>query len=116
MGIANSYPVKFTPKGLCDAFDASDAFPGACQALTNLVFDQGNPELVVPRPGVGAALTTFGGFTSPTFVSVFIVIGVVAYGMVSTGRNPGFDEPFAYNVLTNSFITISGVTAGNVPS
>ncbi|WP_175845334.1 hypothetical protein [Burkholderia arboris] len=35
--------------------------------------------------------------------------------MVSSGRNAGFDEPFAYNVATNSFITISGVTSGNVP-
>ncbi|MGR3910014.1 hypothetical protein Q3A80_23515 [Burkholderia sp. SR8] len=116
MGIRGGYPVRFTPKGLCDALDATDAFPGACSLLANLVFDQGNPELIVPRPGVGTALTTFSGFTSPTFVSVYIVIGNVVYGMVSTGRNAGFDEPFAYNLSTNSFITISGVTAGNVPS
>lgn len=116
MGIKKSYPVRFTPKGLCDSFDATDAFPGACTALTNLVFDQGNPELVVPRPGVGAALTNFNGFTSPTYVSVFIVVGTVVYGMVSTARTPGFDEPFAFNLLTNTFITVSGVTAGNVPT
>ncbi|ENZ77477.1 MULTISPECIES: hypothetical protein [Ralstonia] len=116
MGITRSYPVRFTPKGLCDALDATDAFPGACVLLRNLVFDQGNPELVVPRPGVGAALTTFSGFTSPTFVSVFIVLGNIVYGMVSSGRTAGFDEPFAYNVASNSFVTISGVTAGNVPS
>ncbi|MBY4771766.1 hypothetical protein [Burkholderia ambifaria] len=116
MGIRNGYPVRFTPKGLCDALDATDAFPGACSLLTNLVFDQGNPELVVPRPGVGTALTTFAGFTAPTFVSVYIVIGNVAYGMVSTGRTAGFDEPFAYNLASNSFVTISGVTAGNVPA
>ncbi|QTD88884.1 hypothetical protein [Burkholderia anthina] len=116
MGIRAGYPVRFTPKGLCDALDATDAFPGACTLLANLVFDQGNPELVVPRPGVGTALTTFAGFTSPTFVSVYIVIGNIAYGMVSTGRNAGFDEPFAYNLATNSFITISGVTSGNVPA
>lgn len=116
MAIRNGKPVQFTPKGLCDAFDASQAFPGACQLLSNLVFDQGNPELVRSRPGVGTAETTFPGFTSPTFVSVFAVIGNVAYGMVSSARNPGFDEPFAYNVATNSFITISGVTSSNVPA
>ncbi|HHX4053948.1 MAG: hypothetical protein ACN6QT_36445 [Burkholderia contaminans] len=116
MAIRNAKPVRFTPKGLCDAFDATDAFAGACQLLSNLVFDQGNPEIVVGRPGVGNAATTFSGFTSPTFVSVHTVIGNVAYGMVSTGRNPGFDEPFAYNLATNTFTTISGVTAGNVPS
>lgn len=116
MAIRNAKPVQFTPKGLCDAFDSSQAFPGACQLLQNLVFDQGNPEIVVARPGVGAAQTTFSSFNTPTFVSVFIVIGVVAYGMISSARNPGFDEPFAYNVLTNTFITISGVTSANVPA
>ncbi|MFB9123289.1 hypothetical protein E2553_00265 [Paraburkholderia dipogonis] len=116
MAIRNGKPVQFTPKGLCDAFDSSQAFPGACQLLTNLVFDQANPELVVSRPGVGAAATTFSSFTTPTFVSVYIVIGVVAYGMVSSGRNAGKDEPFAYNILTNTFITISGVTSANTPT
>ncbi|PRY07071.1 hypothetical protein [Paraburkholderia sp. BL25I1N1] len=116
MAIRNGKPVQFTPKGLCDAFDSSQAFPGACQLLTNLVFDQANPELVVSRPGVGAASTTFSSFTTPTFVSVLIVIGVVAYGMVSSGRNAGKDEPFAYNILTNTFISISGVTSANTPT
>lgn len=116
MAIRNGRPVRFTPKGLCDAFDATDAFPGACQLLSNLVFDQGNPEIVVARPGVGAAQTTFPGFTTPTFVSVFIVIGTVAYGMVASARNAGHDEPFAYNLLTNTFITVSGVTSANTPA
>ena len=116
MAIRRAYPVRFTPKGIADAFDATDAFPGACQTLTNLIFDQGNPEIVVSRPGVGTALTTFGSFTTPTFVSVHIAIGNMLYGMVSTGRNPGNDEPFAYNTLTNTFVTISGVTAGNTPA
>lgn len=116
MAIRNAKPVRFTPKGLCDAFDATDAFPGACQLLSNLIFDQGNPEIVVARPGVGSAATTFAGFSTPTFVSVHIVIGNIAYGMVSTARNPGFDEPFAYNLVSNAFITISGVTSSNVPS
>ena len=116
MAIRNGVPVRFTPKGVCDAFDSTDAFPGACAALQNLTFDQGNPEIVVSRPGVGAAKTTFGSFTTPTFVSGFIVLGNMVYGMVSTGRNPGNDEPFAYNLLTNTFTTITGVTAGNTPA
>ncbi|RQR94569.1 hypothetical protein DIE04_19135 [Burkholderia sp. Bp8994] len=116
MAIRNAKPVRFTPKGLCDAFDATDAFAGACQLLSNLVFDQGNPEIVVARPGVGNAATTFSSFTSPTFVSVHTVVGNIAYGMVSSGRNPGFDEPFAFNLATNAFITISGVTSSNVPA
>ena len=115
MPLAKAHPVSFTPKGLSDAYDATQAFPGACRYLQNLVFDQSNPELVNCRPGV-VALTSFGGFTSPTFVTCFIAIGNVVYGMVSTGRTVGFDEPFAYNALTNAFITVSGVTGGNVPT
>ncbi|KVL03868.1 hypothetical protein [Burkholderia ubonensis] len=115
MAIRNAKPVRFTPKGLCDSYDATDAFPGACQLLSNLIFDQGNPEIIVGRPGVGNAVTTFGGFTTPTFVSVQTVIGNIVYGMASTGRNPGYDEPFAYNLASNSFVTISGVTSSNVP-
>jgi len=116
MAIRNGQPVRFTPKGICDAFDATDAFAGACQLLSNLIFDQGNPEVVISRPGVGTALTTFGSFTSPTFVSVHVALGTVVYGMVSTARNPGHDEPFAYDTASNTFITISGVTAGNTPT
>jgi len=40
MPIADSVPVRFTPKGLADAYDATDVFPGACRKLSNLVFDQ----------------------------------------------------------------------------
>lgn len=116
MAIRNGQPVRFTPKGLCDAFDSTDAFAGACSIMSNVIFDQENPEVIVSRPGVGAPLTSFGSFTAPTFVSVFIVLGAVAYGMVSSGRNAGQDEPFAYNYLTNTFTTISGVTAGNTPT
>jgi hypothetical protein len=116
VAIRNGQPVRFTPKGICDAFDATDAFPGACATLQNLVFDQGNPELVLSRPGVGAAQTTFGSFTTPTFVSVFTVIGNIVYGMVSTGRNAGKDEPFAFDLVGGTFVTISGVTSANTPT
>lgn len=116
MAIRNGIPVRFTAKGVCDAFDATDAFAGACALLTNLIFDQANPEVVVSRPGVGAPRTSFGSFTSPTFVTGFITIGTVVYGMVSTARNAGHDEPFAFDLSSNTFITISGVTAGNTPT
>jgi hypothetical protein len=110
--------MRFTPKGLTDAFDASEMFPGACQKLQNLVFDQGNPELVVSRPGVtllvdlGATLQ----FASPQFISVQIVVGSRVYGMVATQRYPGHDEPFCWDTATNAVVPISGVTSLNTPS
>jgi hypothetical protein len=113
MAIAQSTPIRFTPRGLVDAFDATDVFPGACRKLQNLVFDPSNPELIIARPGVGAALTNFVGFTTPAFVSLQVVIGTRVYGMVATGLTAGHDEPFVYDLVSQAFITVTGVTAGN---
>lgn len=110
------YPVRFTSIGLVDAYDATDKFPGACRSLTNLIFDQSNPEIMVSRPGVGSGITDFTGFNTPGIVSVQITIGNVTYGMISTARNANKDEPFAYNNSTGSFITVSGVLNANCPT
>ena len=113
MGIRDARVVRFTPIGLADAYDATDKFLGACRSMQNLVFDQSNPSCVIPRPGVGTAFTSFAGFTSPTFISCQVVVGNYIFGMVSTGLTAGHDQPFCYNMSTNSFITISNVTSGN---
>jgi hypothetical protein len=115
MPLSRARPVNFTPAGITDAFDATRAFPGACRLLKNLVFDQGNPELVQCRPAA-VSLTTFGGFTTPTFVTCYVVIGNICYGMVSTAANPGFDQPFAYDIVGNSFYTVTGFNGTNTPA
>ena len=115
MAISKEYPVNFTPRGLADAWDASDAFHGACRSLQNLVFDQSNPDLIACRPGVGSPITTFSGFTSPTAVTLLQVIGNYAIGLVSTSRLGSFDEPFVYNIATNTFSTITGTLSTNLP-
>jgi hypothetical protein len=113
MPIPESATLRFTPKGLADAYDSTDTFPGACRKLQNLVFDQSNPELVIARPGVDGSLTSFAGFTTPGFISVQITVGTRIYGMVATGLTAGVDQPFCYDLSTSSFVAISGVTAGN---
>lgn len=113
MPIANSRPVRFTPRGLADAYDSTDLFPGACRKLQNGVFDQSNPEIVIARPGVGNPLTSFPGFTTPGFVSLQITIGTLVYGMVATGLTANCDQPFCYDLVAQAFITVSGCTAGN---
>ena len=113
MPIPRSAPVRFTPRGLTDAFDATDEFPGACRKLANLVFDQFNPEEVVARPGVGAGITSFAGFTTPGFVSIQETIGNYVFGMVATGLTAGHDEPFCWDLVNGAFIAVTGVTAGN---
>jgi len=109
------YPMRFTPVGVSDAYDATDSFPGACRILQNLILDQSNSELVVARPGVGLPITSFGAFNTPTQVTVSCSVGNVIYGMVSTALTPGYDQPFAYNI-GGAFTTITGITALNVPT
>lgn len=98
-----------------DAFDATDKFPGACTSLINLIFDPSNPEIMVSRPGV-TSIAFSPTFPSPGFVSVHITIGDVIYGMLSTAKNAGQDEPFAYDHNLGVFIPITGVTAANTPT
>ncbi len=110
-----SYPIRFTPKGLVDALDATDKFPGACLALTNLVFDQSNPEIMVSRPGA-ATITSFSGISTPGTVSVQISVGTRTYGMISSALNVGKDQPFSYDNDAGTFDAISGITNANSPT
>lgn len=113
MAIPQSMPVRFTPRGLADAYDSTDVFPGACRKLANLVFDQSNPEIVVSRPGVGLGITSFDAFATPGFVSLHVTIGDRVYGMIATSLTTGHDEPFCFDLGMSSFIPITGVSSGN---
>lgn len=83
--------------------------------LTNLIPNPSTAKTWVPRPGA-ISLTAFGSFTTPGFISGLLVVGNIAYGMIASGRNAGKDEPFAYNLLTNTFLTVGGITAANTPT
>lgn len=118
MPIRNSTPIKIVPRGLSDANDGTNAFPGAMKTLRNLIPDHANAGVFVPRP---AAIeeTDFTGTNAPPgpgFVSAELVIGDIAYGMIASSLNPGFDQPFARDVITGAFLPVSGITAGNVPA
>lgn len=112
-----SYPVRFTPRGLADALDATDKFPGACLALTDLIFDQSNPEIVVARPGVKTnGNFAANGFSTPGTISVQKTIGDITYGLIASALNSGKDQPFAYNNATSAFLTVTGITNANSPT
>lgn len=111
----NSEPIAWRPKGLSDTLDASESFKGAMASLQNLIPDPTTRGLFQSRPAALRA-TAFGGFNTPGFVSALKVLGNFAYGMVASARNPGQDEPFCYNLVTNAFVAISGVTVGNTPN
>ena len=114
MTLRNAAPIRFSPAGLSDSLDETDLFPGACAVLQNLIPDPTTKNIWTCRPAA-TSLTTFSGFTTPVFISAFSVIGSLVYGLIASGRTVGYDEPFCYNILTNAFVTVGGVTASNVP-
>jgi hypothetical protein len=133
MSLRRSTPLTFNPRSLSDALDGTNVFAGAMASLQNLVPDPSTRALWQCRPAAISLInfaTQGGGFSSGFssgfqlgfsqlpigLISCLKVIGNVAYGMVATARNPGNDEPFAYNLLTNTFALISGVTSANTPA
>lgn len=111
------FPMRFTARGLVDAFDSTDKFPGACLALSNLLFDQSNPEIMVSRPGV-AQLASFFGYTSTAgVVSVQTTIAGVTYGMIGTQKYPlNKDEPFAFDHASGTFLSLGSVVGSFLPT
>lgn len=115
MAITNRKPFTIRPFGVCDAIDGSNAPPGAMAALTNLIPSPTTRNQFVPRPASIKA-ANFSGFNTPGQPVAQLVLGNLVWGMVPSARNPGFDEPFCYNILSGAFVAIAGVTSGNVPS
>ena len=111
----NSKPLKWPLKGCSDTLDGSNTFPGAMGSLQNLIPDPTTAQLWQCRPAA-VNLTLFAGFTTPGFISHLHVIGNFAYGMIASGRNAGKDEPFCYNLSTNAFVVVTGITAANTPT
>lgn len=114
MATTGEFPTRFRPRSTSDSVDGDNSQTGACTAITNLIFDPATPGVVVCRPGV-QQLDPFTGFNAPSVVSGGIQLDGVVYGLVASSRFPGFDEPFAYNIASDVFLTVSGVTANNVP-
>lgn len=133
MGLRNAQPVKFSPVGLSDALDSTNVFLGAMQLLQNLIPDITTTNVWTCRPAAVKRIdfSTGGGDFSNAdfsadfnlgfqiagagFVSVYEIVGDRVYGMIATARNPGHDEPFIYDLVTNTFVILTGVTSANTP-
>jgi hypothetical protein len=132
--LRNAQPVKFSPTGLSDTLDGSNVFPGAMTALQNLIPDITTKNVWTCRPAAvpAANFATFQGdfsgidfsgadfstgftTTSPGFISVIKVVGTRVYGMIATTLNAGHDQPFIYDMVAQTFISVSGITAANTP-
>lgn len=115
MALARPAIFQWAPLGLSDARDGRLAFPGACKLLTNLIHDPVSSNMLAPRPAA-FSITSFAGLTSPGVVSVQISVGTKIYGMIASGLNAGYDQPFCYDTVAQAFVAISGVTSTNVPA
>lgn len=115
MPIRKSKPFRWSPVGCSDSLDTTEVFPGAMAQLQNLVPDPTTKDLWVPRPAA-QQLYGFAGFTTPGFVSSCLVVGTKVYGTVASARFAGYDEPFCFDLLASTYIAISGVTSGTVPT
>ncbi len=107
--------IRYSPAGLSDSLDETDEFPGAMALLQNLVPDPSTRNVWTPRPA-SIFDTDFPGFSSPGYISVFKVIGNFMYGLIASSRNPGFDEPFCFNVHDGTFTPVLNILSSNVPT
>jgi hypothetical protein len=116
MVLNNQQPVTWDPVGVSDTVDGSNVFKGAMEALQNLVPDPSTKRVFVPRPAA-VQLTDFStsGIASPGFISAQKVVGDRVYGLISTSSPSGKDIPFVYDILNDTFVTVSGITSGNTP-
>jgi hypothetical protein len=142
MSLRRATPLAFHPRGVSDALDSSLVFSGAMMALSDLIPDPSTKGLWQCRPasvllgdmaGTGGAFSSgfSSGFLLPSgsifpspfgVVSCLLVVGDVAYGMVTTGPQVGItqqDYPFAFDLKTNKFTAITGIVgggSGNLPT
>jgi hypothetical protein len=116
MALNNQEPAMWSPVGVSDTSDGGNVFAGAMTALSNLVPDPSTANVFVPRPAA-ELLTDFSGsgISNPGFISALKVSGNIAYGMIATSSPSGKDVPFIYNLDTDTFTAIAGVTGGNTP-
>lgn len=115
MPLRRGAPLTFTGRGLSDSIDATNSAKGAMRSLVNLVPNPTTRGTWVCRPGQ-VGITTFLGFDNPGFVSGREPVGNIEYGMIASDLNPGFDQPYAYDLANDVFLTVSGIIAANVPA
>lgn len=115
MANKSTRPFKFNPRSVVDALDGGQVGPGGCALLTDLIFDPSNPFALQCRPAA-ILKTNFSSLTTPGFVSIAYVVGDICYGLITSGTVSGYDQPFAYNLDTNTLLTVSGTqTSSTLP-
>lgn len=115
MSAPRENPLRFVPRSVSDSVDGDNSAPGACMSLSNLIWSPDTPNVLVCRPA-NLRLTLFSLLTTPGVVSIAYELDGIIYGMIASGSPAGHDRPFAYNVSSSAFETITGITAANTPT
>lgn len=114
MALRNAKPITWRPTGVCDSQDGTNSPPGAMSKLINLIPDPTTRSIFVPRPGA-ISLNRLASIKNAGQISAMFILGDVVYGLVASSANPGYDQPFAYDLATKTLLTVTGFTPSNVP-
>ncbi len=109
-------PVRITPRGVSDGIDGSNIFPGAMTSLANMIPAPHTANCWTARPASIAVSNFASYFSSPVAVECLKVVGAIAYGFMNSSNYVGKSVPFAFNLSTNTFQSISGITSTLLPS
>lgn len=115
MPLNRAKPYRLRPRSLADTLDGTNAPPGACSSLANLVPDPGTPACYQCRPAA-QIVSDFPDIAGAGVVSAALEVGTRIYGMVASSLNTGKDQPFCYDTLTGNFLAVTGITDDNTPT
>lgn len=124
----NSKVLAWRGHTLSDTEDASSTPNGSMTSLMNLLPDPQTAKLWYCRPAAilnvnlnstanqALFLAAYGSslYSSSGYISDFLIIGDIAYGLVAGGK--GFDVPFIWNLQTSTLTFPSNVMAANLPA
>jgi hypothetical protein len=115
VGLRDAKNISFTPTGLTDSLDGTNAPEGSMRVLQNIVPSYGTRGVYTPRPA-GTAVIDFTSINPNGIVSALIVVGTRAYGWISSSTYSGKDQPFCYDLGASAFVTLTGVASALLPA
>lgn len=115
MPLRRGTPITHRPGSLTDSPDGTNAVPGSMRSLKNLIPSRTARNTYIARPAA-EVLSGFpgGSVLNAGLVSAIRVIGDTAYGMIAA--NGGVDQPFAFDLATNTMLTVDGIATANEPT
>jgi len=111
MPLRNATSLTFRPMGVTDTIDGTNGIAGSMQACQDLIPSMHTRGVWVPRP----AAVPYIDFGRPVVGELLRVVGDKIYGFVTSQQFRGRSEPFTWDIATQQFLPIRGMTAQNLP-